>query len=171
MKEQITQRDRSKWGAGPWDSEPDDKTQWIDEATGLDCLAVRNHAGAWCGYVGLPATHPLHGKDYSADIRFPSRDGEGLKSMEAAFSVHGGITYASACSGEICHVPEDGRPDDVWWIGFDCAHSGDLAPMDAHYDMLRYRLGGTYRNLHYVKSECAQLAEQLSAYATFSEAS
>ena len=28
----------------------------------------------------------------------------------------------------ICHIPDQGEPDDVWWLGFDCLHGGDLAP-------------------------------------------
>jgi hypothetical protein len=35
--------DKSSWGNGPWQTEPD-KAQWQDEETGLPCLAVRNAA-------------------------------------------------------------------------------------------------------------------------------
>jgi hypothetical protein len=75
----------------------------------------------------------------------------------------------------ICHVPEPGRPDRVWWLGFDCAHSGDMSPG------LRYegrsiawptdlrsrgnRVGETYRTLDYVKGECRSLARQLKEIA------
>lgn len=50
--------------AGPWQDEPD-KAQWVDEATNLDCLMVRNPMGALCGYVGVPREHPWYGKGYS----------------------------------------------------------------------------------------------------------
>ena len=56
--------DRGTWPAGPWTDEPD-KVVWVDEATGLDCMARRGGGGAWCGYVGLKADHPWHGKGYS----------------------------------------------------------------------------------------------------------
>ncbi len=35
--------DKTGWGEGPWQSEPD-KRQWQDEATGLPCLIVRGPA-------------------------------------------------------------------------------------------------------------------------------
>lgn len=49
--------DKSDWGDGAWQSEPD-KVQWRDEATGAPCLALRAEVtGAWCGYVGIPKGH------------------------------------------------------------------------------------------------------------------
>lgn len=49
--------DKSGWGDGPWQKEPD-KAQWLDEATRLPCLAVRNNvSGTLCGYVGVPPGH------------------------------------------------------------------------------------------------------------------
>ena len=48
--------DKSVWGPGPWQNEPD-KRQWQDEATGLPCLIVRNSMGALCGYVGVSEGH------------------------------------------------------------------------------------------------------------------
>jgi hypothetical protein len=57
--------ERKDWSAGPWDNEPD-KVQWTDEQTDLPCLAVRNHLGGWCGYVGVGPDHPFYGVEYSA---------------------------------------------------------------------------------------------------------
>ena len=139
---------------GPWADEPD-KVQWVDKATGLDCLIVRNGVGALCGYVGLPPGHPLHGKDY------------GEAHDLADINVHGGLTFANACNESakdghgICHVPFPGRPADVWWLGFDCAHYMDLSPRYTHL------VGetGTYRDVAYVRAECASLAGQLLAVA------
>jgi hypothetical protein len=147
--------DKSAWGAGPWQSEPD-KVQWPDVATGLPCLAVRNGAGNWCGYVGVPPGHALHGRDYGSidDV-----------------VVHGGLTFSDACSPHdteasgICHVPGVGEPDSVWWFGFDCGHSGDLSPVLAsdprvrEFGLLR---DGTYRTLPYVQDQCAALAQQIA---------
>lgn len=103
-----TTMDRSSWGPGPWDGEPD-KVSWTDPATGRPCLAVRNPVGAWCGYVAVDPGHPLHGQDYDVpDV-----------------VVHGGLTYAAYCregateAEGICHVPRPGQPHDVWWFGFD----------------------------------------------------
>lgn len=155
--------DRSTWGPGPWDGEPD-KVQWKDEKTGLDCLAKRSSfSGNWCGYVGLPPGHRFHGKDYD-DVRF---DGE-----DPYPDVHGGLTYADGCQHStdpakgICHIPAPGEPDALWWLGFDCHHSMDLAPA---YEARNEERGWgrdydkRYRTLGYVKAECAKLAAQLVA--------
>lgn len=53
--------DKSKWGDGPWQDEPD-KKQWRDPETGLPCLIVRGPGGALCGYVGVPANSPAFGR-------------------------------------------------------------------------------------------------------------
>lgn len=152
---------------GPWDYEPD-KVQWIDPATDLDCLAVRNPFGAWCGYVGLPPTHPWHGVGYSSClVEGCTEDHYCEHSPGDAVQVHGGLTFAASCSesdrGEafgICHVPFAGRPQDVWWLGFDCAHFGDETPCGG-----RSFPGEEYRDLEYVKSECGSLAAQLARIA------
>jgi hypothetical protein len=147
---QWTFVDRSKWEPGEWDGEPD-KTQFVDEATGLPCVTHRGASGSWCGYVGIPSTHPLHGKSYN----------------DVDVHVHGGLTFADECHGMkedgrgICHVPGPGEPDDVWWFGFDCAHLGDVSP--AYPDM--HDFNEQYRTLHYVKRECASLASQLARLA------
>ncbi len=142
--------DRSGWPAGPWDDEPD-RVEW--RAHGFPCLIVRNRSGALCGYVGLPPGHRFHGADYSTpDV-----------------SVHGGLTYANACQGRICHVAQPGEPDAVWWLGFDCNHSGDQAPGTLALYAARgwstssSSLGESYKPLGYVRSEVEMLAEQLAA--------
>lgn len=134
--------DRSGWGSGPWDGEPD-RIQWTDETTGLPCLIQRNHLGNLCGYVAVERAHPDHGKDYDAvDV-----------------NVHGGLTYANSCSRYICHVPEPGKPDDVWWFGFDAAHAWDLVPS---MNRVGERFNeDVYRDVAYVRAEIESLAVQL----------
>lgn len=158
--------------AGPWDSEPD-KAHWIDPDTGLDCLIVRNGGGAWCGYVGLPPGHRFHSVGYDECTVGETCGNEWCHdhSPNAAVSVHGRLTFSASCHedrrGEsygICHVPLPGRPADVWWLGFDCAHAGDESPA-----YRRYRGPGrdeTYRDLAYVKAETTSLARQLAAVST-----
>ncbi len=143
--------DKSAWPRGPWDSEPD-KKQWQDPATGLPCLIKRNEAlGIYCGYVGVPAGHPLYGLAASEKAHPDLR-------------VHGGVTFDGAlCSHgdeatSICHKPDPGEPDDVWWIGFDCGHYLDLVPTS------NYRAADSkYRDLAYVTREVEHLAEQLAS--------
>lgn len=151
--------DKSKWGDGPWQNEPD-KVQWQDNETGYPCLIVRGTVGALCGYVGVGENHPAYGKDYN----------------DVDVAVHGGLTYAARCQeqGEqdtnICHIPEIDEPDNIWWLGFDCAHSGDYCPAyHAYFDDDIDRIGaptgwGTvveYRDTIYVASICHSLAVQL----------
>ncbi len=150
--------DKSKWHTGEWQNEPD-KAQWRDEETGLPCLIVRGPHGAWCGYVGVSKGHPCYGLDYD-------------KAHEATpLDIHGGLTFASGCShGDetkaICHVVDAGEDDQVWWLGFDCAHCGDFAPA---YSPIEWIKGGPlpymqeeYRNQAYITAEVQNLARQLN---------
>jgi hypothetical protein len=136
----------------PWENEPD-RVEF--NHVGFPCLALRGPVGAWCGYVAVPPGHPMHTKPYNAvDV-----------------AVHGGLTYAGVCQGPICHKPEPGEPDDVWWLGFDCAHFGDLTPSMVKLRQKMPEIFGqfdhlhtneVYRDLEYVKNEIRQLAEQLA---------
>jgi hypothetical protein len=163
--------DRSTWAKGPWDSEPD-HVEFRTKA-GYHGMANRNAMGNWCGYVAVEPGHPLHGMDM----------GEIWEAAE--LNVHGGVTYAEACQGEICHVPPPGEPDNVWWIGFDCGHACDVSPyMQGIHDRaiaageFRYDIGAMadklgltedhpmrekYRDLAYVQAEIEDLAAQLKA--------
>jgi hypothetical protein len=159
-------RKRSGWPSGEWDSEPD-KAQWIDEATGLDCLIVRNRHGALCGYVGVDGMHPWYGHNYSNDCTQQPACGATWcgHAPDCLVDVHGGLTFSSFCDDggderiAICHVPAPGRPDRVWWFGFDCWHSGDFAPGDG------IERGGHYRGWGYVRRQVEQLAAQIKAVA------
>lgn len=153
--------DKTTWGDGPWVEEPD-KAVWVDPSTGLDCMIHRSPVmGALCGYVGVPPGHPLHGRvNVAVDVE-----------------VHGGLTYSAACQEDgteasgICHVPEDGRPHDVWWFGFDCGHFMDYPPAIAARDCelfadspltTRELWPGSYKTLDYVMAEVLDLAAQLA---------
>lgn len=129
----------------PWMIEPD-RVEF--KAHGLDCLMVRNSdLFHWCGYVGVKPGHPFFEKHYD----------------EINVEVHGGPTYSEACGGFVCHKTEDPQ-DKTWWIGFDCAHSGDFSPGigGAFMQPPERRLYGTYKDLDYVKNEVTNLAKQLA---------
>lgn len=142
-----------KWGPGPWAEEPN-RELW--KSQGFDCLINRNRLGSWCGYVGVPSSHPLYGKTYSE-----------LEEKNIDLEAHGGITYSNFCQGEICHPTDEGEP--VYWFGFDCAHAWDLIPgMHAlrEFDPLFAEFRSTsaresYRDMAYVKAEVEKLALQL----------
>ncbi len=146
----YTTIDRSGWPSGAWDGEPD-KMQWQDEATGLPCLAVRHpRSGHWCGYVGVANGHKFHEVNYNDVDPYPD--------------VHCGLTFSAACQPSeteesgVCHTPGPGEPDHVWWLGFDCAHSGDVAPYE---HKMGWEPFGTYKALPFVQHECRKLAAQL----------
>lgn len=149
--------DKDGWGDGEWQSEPD-KAQWVDANTGYACLIVRGPSGALCGYVGVPQGHAVHKLDY---------DHGALYDIET----HGGLTFSDECqptddpSEHVCHIPEPGQPDNVWWFGFDCAHSGDITPKYnamSTYDRSMFTDGfDTYKTADYVVNCVTGLASQL----------
>ena len=97
---------------------------------GYPWAIIRTPALHLCGYVQVPETHPLYKQHYDA----------------FEVSVHGGLTYAG----------EAEAPLSGYWIGFDCAHSGDLSP--------KISSSGTYRTVLYVRDECERLIDQLIDY-------
>ena len=165
---QYTWIDKSGWVAGPWQTEPD-KVQWADPATGMPCLIVRSVAsGALCGYVGVEKPHPFYGEgDIFAD---------GVSALE----VNGGVTFVGPCQTGIevdrgiCHIPGEGETEDVWWIGFDCAHGWDISPY-INTILARYSIATlsertldlpdpwnpTYKTVAFVTQEVERLALQL----------
>ena len=162
--EEYTTIDKSEWPAGVWQDEVD-KAVWVDETTGLDCMIHRGpHGGHLCGYVGVPEGHPWFEVDYD-DVRCGDED-------QSWPSVNGGLTYAGFChqrddpSVGICHIPQAGRPDRVWWLGFDCAHAHDYSPGFAR----TYEKSGLhdYADEHYwtvdeVRRETERLARQAAS--------
>jgi hypothetical protein len=97
--------------------------------------------------------------------------------------VHGGLTFSDKCDEHatedhgICHVPEEGREHDIWWLGFDCAHMLDVTPgLDARTREMAKEMPGfvadvpnsplfhrTYKDVAYVEAEVRSLAQQAKA--------
>ena len=61
-----------------------------------------------CGYVGVPEGHPLYGKKY--------------EEIENDFEMNGGLTYSNYNES----YDKEAGVTKYWYIGFDCAHSGDV---------------------------------------------
>lgn len=97
------------------------------EFEGYPCLIIKHKWGHLCGYVGLSKEHKFYGKDYD----------------DIYADVHGGVTY----TGNL------GQLNNVWYVGFDCAHAGDLVP--------KLKMAGVYRDEAYVTEQCELLAKQL----------
>ena len=123
----------------PWENEPD-SLDWSH--AGLRCAIRRGPlTGALNGYVAVPAGHPQDGQ-------LPDDD---------SFGIHGGFTYSDG------HLPGPERPswdEGYWWIGFDCAHAGDLIPeIGPFFDE------DVYRDIAYVREQAERLASHLAAIA------
>ena len=111
------------------------------EHAGFKFTTVHNGGGFRCGYVRIPLGHPWHGLDY--------------EQVEPHPAVHGGLTFAEA------DVPCDADgPDNAWWLGFDCAHSGDATDPSLPGSSRFWRRDGTVRTQEYVENECRNLCEQ-----------
>lgn len=157
-KHLLTSDEKIKnWGYGEWVEEPD----VIEfEHKGFKCKVKRCFAnelsghlfgGHLCGYVCVPKENPKHGKDV-----FEEFDG---------IDVHGGLTYGKF-------------EDEEYWIGFDCAHSGDICPSAEVFNKIMilpkflkelevklntsHNFNGSYKNIGFVIEECKRLAEQLA---------
>ena len=137
--------DRAGWGPGPWDAELD-SALWLDPATGLTCTAHRARtSGTWSGYVQLPDEHPWCAAD--------------ANDLVPQVRVHGGVTFVG--------VPL-GQPIGGTWVGFDCAHFGDVMPaLQARTQMGFAGMAAgpveQYRDIAFVREQCAQLAAQIVA--------
>lgn len=114
--------------------------------------------GHWCGYVAVPKESRLNGKNYYTH----SESENGLSKLEQAIndiSVHGGLTYA----GKL----KERAKNDLWYFGFDCAHSEDLEPfMIEKYPKLSE---GYYKDKEFVLIEVESLAKQLKELITIYE--
>jgi hypothetical protein len=172
--------DKSKWDRGPWDEEPD--LENLTTAEGFDALVFRTSwNGSFCGYVGVPPSHPWYGKEYGAAVKMTEKqakepvdidrvsvislfmmaasdtDPDDEASIDCIIRVHGGLTYSGFGRERF------GEKPDFWYFGFDCAHSGDMSPATAS----RYGFGldERYRDIDYVRREIAALSKQLAEVA------
>jgi len=118
-------------------------------------------SGHWCGYVGVANNHKLYEVEYS-DIPWEIQE-----------DVHGSITFSQKCTKDkpesegVCHKPGDGETDDIWWFGFDCAHSDDVTPILLSLDngrfINRFSAGHhSYKSIDYIQAQCRSFAEKLA---------
>ena len=182
--------DKTEWGPGPWQTEPDEAS-WTDERTGLACHALRHDfTGTWCGYVGVPPGHPFFGWGYREHVEIQDGDLEcDIDDVDVIgsfiYALQGGAERGTIELGMVlrCHcgitwsgdLPWSDEPEAtrLWWFGFDTSHAWDYAPgMEAQLRRLmppghmrdRHRIldqHQTYRDLDYIRKEVASLAFQL----------
>ena len=148
---------------------------------------MRGHSGAWCGYVGIGATHPLYDTDSSDVAPWDDRWMERAVDIDEVGAINLFISAFEASRNEIphghapltsiltCHggLSFSGRLRTWtgWFFGFDCSHAGDYSPVmaqalqEAGIECDFMHDFETYRNQAYVRNECENLAWQLAQYA------
>lgn len=147
---------------------------WTTEA-GLRAVVRMTRMGHHCGYVGVPAGHPLHGVGYSdacdalqepaentpvgkrgaISVLAAAFDESRRRSPEHVFDVHGSLTF-SAYSADDYPAKDGGE----WWFGYDCAHSGDAPHPDSGQTIFDHN--ATFRDEAYCFAECESLARQIA---------
>ena len=159
---------------------------------GYRCVTVFTDMGHRCGYVGVPEGHPLYEKDTESPLKVTMKDIENQPlgnrgawnifrlpegrndpvKLGVYFDVHGGITYSG--DGRKTNYPVE--ENNLWWIGFDCAHYGDCPDYET-LEMLwpddktvQHRLEDKWvivaedsvvRTLEYAMQECKNLVDQI----------
>ena len=149
------------WGYGDWVEEADEA---LFTYKGIKCCVMRMAVwegsprqlslGQLNGYVKIPDDHPLFGKD--------------IYEEEVEIEVHGGLTYGG-----------DLKDNGDFWMGFDCAHSGDLVPslgkrleskligLPAGLPKKYYKKFSSflnepiYRNMRFCIEECKKMVDQV----------
>lgn len=99
-------------------------------------VALKNWGHAWCGYIGFPPGHSMFGESY-------------IDHYEDWPDVHGGWTYSDRAE----HLDAIAGMSGLWWIGFDCAHSGDLLPGMLGYS--KRRSWESFKTIEYVAGQIA----------------
>ena len=162
---------------GPWSDEAD-KVAWVDEETGLGCIILRQENGTLSGYVGVGTDHPLFGFESSAVPVGISNTVHGAITYGKACEVN---RFAQQEHGEprterytVCHVrmtrtvrnyrtvqttKDEFEHEDLWWLGFDTDHPGDLVPKPGWKN--KTKKSDVYRDQAYVYAQCIALARRL----------
>lgn len=127
--------DRTLFGKGQWDDEPD-LIEWSDGE--LHFRIKRMQFGHLYGYIGVERDHPLYGVPY--------------QEVSYEIPVHCGLTYSDHSRCTICHRD---RPK-IHWIGFDCAHYNDFSPgLSFNW---KVEISSTYKSISYVKGKLSDAA-------------
>jgi hypothetical protein len=151
-----------------------EKEPWLDEPD-LDyfrikdmlCVAIRHPWGHWCGYVGVGSKHPLYGVKCSE-----------LEEAGEEIRAHGDINWSAPLTEFT-----------GWYFGFDCGRAFDYEPykirwfrqmgmpesmIREHEALFPHEGGGPfplrYRDLNYVRANCAAIAAQIIDIAEDEEA-
>lgn len=127
--------------------------------------------GTLCGYLGVPPSHPWYRLDqgyknfggvdvrggitlacHEKSSRMPSQEYRDAMSKAPVGGPYPKLEWADVPNKDNASWPHD-TGQDVWWVGFDCAHLYDLVPATP-------RPGDVYRDEQYVRRELEGLARQ-----------
>ena len=111
---------------GDWDNEPDLLIYLVD---GLYCKIARNGSGALCGYIAIDPRSIFYKEPYNSEKYYD-------------LEVNGGLTYS------------DLDKEGVYWVGFDCSHSGDYLPSYSIFGSY-----GIYKDIDFVKAEIIKMLD------------
>lgn len=122
---------------------------------GYKCVVLFLHTGYRCGYVGVSKQSKIYEKNYN----------------DIDIDCYGGLTYSE---GYLNGISEQ----DLWWIGFDCAHYGDGRDFETakkyfsdpkvldsinrmEYLECVFSLNEEAKSLEFCVNECMQIVEQI----------
>ncbi len=122
----------------------------------FDWVVIKNPMlGFRCGYVRVSPGHPWHGQGHD----------------DVSAEVHGGLTFAEADLP--CTNATEGKPDNGWWLGFDCGHAWDAQDRGLVSPAFCSSLSNLYHHMHdpgntlwtqeMVEAECRSLCDQAAA--------
>lgn len=94
------------------------------------------YMGHLCGYIEIPTEHILFNMDYD----------EIEKKYDYELPAHGGLTFSNNVDG-------------AYWIGFDCNHTGDLAPMYLEEGLQFRSPNDTYKDMGFVENNIKQIID------------
>lgn len=94
------------------------------------------YMGHLCGYIEIPRTHNLYEKDYDTIEKI----------YDYELPAHGSLTFSGYVNNE-------------YWIGFDCAHVGDLLPMFVGEDIYTPVKTDTYKTMEFVENNIKEIID------------
>jgi|GEM_PF-1567977 len=143
------------WGPGAWHNEPDEEFYF---ERGYPCLILRKeNTGHLCGYVGILKQES---EQYRIDKTINCFGVTLHKEFDydaVPIDANGGITFFGRFDR---FIPEKYR-DKCIFIGFDCAHAGDLVPSFVITNKIIKRLADERERITGIEPESKKFGRQL----------
>lgn len=141
----------------PWVGEPNYACGWYN---GRRWIIMRGPVGSYCGYVEFKPTQVEYKnnrylKDEAMDVTYDNIN----------IDCHGGLTFSGTrpfveWNTEVS--PYQPTMEEIYCIGFDCAHYQDLTVIDfIEKELFHDPIKSIYRSFEYVKEQCISICKQL----------